>query len=69
MENRKKFRSRRKAPKRNMSFKKINEEIAAPFSAVLNTHILKKPANKLIRTIKNTLGGKRKKKTYRRKCR
>ena len=60
-------RSRRKAPRRRESFKKLNEEIGSPFSAVLNTNVLKKPVNKLVTTMKKTLGGKRKKRTHHRK--
>ena len=66
---RRRSRSRKHAPRRIQSFEKLNEEIGSPFSAVLNTKILKKPVNKFVRTIKKSLGGKRRKKTYRRKCR
>lgn len=65
IDNKRISRSKKKAPLRAKSFKKLNKKNTSPFSAVLNTWGLINPSNKITRTFRKYLGGKRKKKTRR----
>jgi len=64
---RKHTRSLKRAPKRKVTFKKLNNQLGRPFSAVLGTVGIKKPVINLFKSVKASLGGKNKKYTYKKK--
>ena len=58
--------SRKKAPRRIRSFKKLNNEIKSPFSNILKKP--KKSVNKWIKTVKHLFGGKKTRKIGHKYC-
>ena len=48
-------RSNRRAPRRKMTFKKLNEEMSKPFSAVLGTVGLRKPIKNVFKSVRASL--------------
>lgn len=65
---RRRTRSVRRAPRRRMTFKKLNNEMSKPFSAVLGTLGLRKPIKNVFKSVRASLGGSKKCKTYKKKC-